>query len=110
WVLAAGGAESAHANALSPASAGHLLGEARQVFDIGLVDTGPIVGSLEASVLGPAVDGVILTVSRGQTQPMVDRAIRMLQSIGANIAGLVFNRAEQRDFHRSVTSASMRSM
>jgi hypothetical protein len=55
-------------------------------------------------------DGVIMAVARGQNQPLVEKAVKHLRSIGANIFGIVFNRAEARDFQRSVASASIRSM
>src|SRR5207253_1141005 len=101
---------SAHAGSLSPASIRKLLHESRRVFDVVIIDTGPILGSLEAAVVGAAADAVILTISRGQQQPLVERSVRQLRQIGANIAGLVFNRAEQRDFARSVGSSSIRSL
>src|SRR5205085_4173656 len=74
------------------------------------IDTGPILGSLEATVVGAAVDAAILTIARGQHQPLVERSVRQLRQIGATIAGLVFNRAEHRDFQKSVGSSSIRSM
>src|SRR5258706_6276653 len=82
----------------------------REHFDIIVIDAGPVLGSLEASVAATEADGVIMAVARGQQQPLVERAIRHLRVIGANIFGIVFNRAEQRDFQRSVSSASIRSM
>jgi capsular exopolysaccharide synthesis family protein len=110
FILPIGGADSAHAGSLSPASIRKLLNEARRVFDVVIIDTGPILGSLEAAVVGAAVDAVVLTISRGQHQPLVERSVRQLRQIGAHVAGLVFNRAEKRDFERSVTSSSIRSI
>jgi capsular exopolysaccharide synthesis family protein len=110
FILPVGGAESAHAGGLSPVSIRKLLAEARRVFDIVIIDTGPILGSLEAAIIGSAADAVILTLARGQHRSLVERSVRQLRQIGANIAGIVFNRAEKRDFHRSVGSASIRSL
>lgn len=110
FILPIGGADSAHAGSLSPASIRKLLTEARRIFDTVIIDTGPIMGSLEAAVVGAAADAVILTISRGQHQPLVERSVRQLRAIGANVAGLVFNRAEKRDFQRSVGSSSIRSV
>jgi hypothetical protein len=53
---------------------------------------------------------VLLTISRQQQKPLVDRAIRQLRSANARIAGLVFNKAERRDFRRSVGVSSLRSI
>src|SRR5439155_11310177 len=55
-------------------------------------------------------DGVILTVSRGQQRPLVEKAMQHLMSIGARFAGVVFNRAQARDFARSISGISMRSI
>ena len=95
---------------LSPQSIKRLLAACREHFDIIVIDTGPILGSLEASVVAQEADGVIMAVARGQHQPLVEKAIKHLRSVGASIFGIVFNRAEQRDFQRSVTSASIRSV
>jgi hypothetical protein len=95
---------------LSPLSIKRLLVACREHFDVIVIDTGPILGSLEASVVAPEADGIVLAVARGQQQPLVDKAIKMLRNLGGNVLGIVFNRAEQRDFQKSVTSASIRSL
>ncbi len=95
---------------LSPQAVRNLLKQARAEFDVVLVDTGPVLGSIEASMIAGAVDGVILAVSRGQDRSLIGRALRHLRASGANIKGMVFNRAERRDFHRSVASTSLRSV
>ena len=87
-----------------------LLDHAAKDYDVVLVDSGPILGSLEALVVAGLTDGVILTISREQQKPLVDRAIRQLHSVGARIAGMVFNKAEHRDFRRSVGVSSLRSI
>jgi capsular exopolysaccharide synthesis family protein len=109
YVLPIGMADAVHAGVLSPQSIKRLLLACREHFDIVVIDTGPILGSLEASVVAAEVDGVIVAVARGQQQPLVEKAVKLLRSVGANIFGIVFNRAEQRDFQRSVASASIRS-
>ncbi len=109
-VLPVGNAEAFDASLLSPESVRRLIEEARKSYDIVVLDTGPILGSLEASVVAAEVDGVILAVARGQQQPLVQRSIRHLRSVGANIAGIVFNRAKPGDFSRSHPSKSLRSV
>jgi succinoglycan biosynthesis transport protein ExoP len=110
YLLPLGNADAADAGSLSPNSIKRLLAACCEHFDIIVIDTGPILGSLEASAVAAEVDGVIMAVARGQQQPLVEKAIRHLRSIGANTFGIVFNRAEQRDFQRSVSSASIRSV
>jgi Mrp family chromosome partitioning ATPase/uncharacterized protein involved in exopolysaccharide biosynthesis len=82
---------------LSPAAIRKLLEEARKQYDVVLIDTGAMPASLEASHLAPESDAVVLVVSKGENRAQAQKAIDRLQSIGARIAGLVFNRAEQRD-------------
>jgi capsular exopolysaccharide synthesis family protein len=110
YILPIGGAESGHAGALSPVSIRRLLVEARRIFDVVIIDTGPVLGSLEAQVIAAAADSVILTIARGQHHQLVERSVRLLQQVGAKVAGMVFNRAEKRDFQRSVGSSSIKSM
>jgi Mrp family chromosome partitioning ATPase/uncharacterized protein involved in exopolysaccharide biosynthesis len=101
WLLPVGQADSMHAASLSSAAIQQLLDEARKEFQVILIDSGPILGSVEASMVAPEVDGVIVTIARGQLPSMVTRVTRHLSLIGANIAGMVFNRAKSRDFYRS---------
>ena len=86
-----------------------LVNEAKKHFEIILIDTGPILGSIEATPVAAASDGVILTVARGQQRPLVEKALAHLNSIGARVAGVVFNRAQSRDFEQSISGISMRS-
>src|SRR5213075_933158 len=90
-ILPLGTAMPSDVSRLSPAIIGSILEQARQHFDVVLIDTGPIPGSLEASVAASAADGVVLVVSRGEHRPMAERSIAHLLDIGANVAGMVFN-------------------
>jgi capsular exopolysaccharide synthesis family protein len=106
-ILPLGDAHTHHASSLSPAALQRLVDEARKHFDTVLVDTGPIQGSIEASSVCAAADAVVLVVARGQQRPQVDRAMAHLRAIGAKLAGVVFNRAQSRDFDRSVNRLSL---
>lgn len=108
-MLPAGNAQLQHAGVFSPNAIKRLLSEARKHFDIILIDTGPILGSIEATPVCAAVDGTILTVARGQQRPLVEKALSHLRSIGARMAGVVFNRAQARDFEQSISGISLRS-
>ena len=109
-VLPAGVSDGRDACAVSHNSVRRLLAYARKQYDIVLIDSGPILGSLEAMVIAGIADGVVLTISRQQQKPLVDRAIRQLRAANARIMGLVFNKAERRDFQRSVAATSLRSI
>ena len=109
-VLPAGISDGRDACAISAGTVRRLLVGLRKQFDVILIDSGPILGSLEALVVAQVSDGVILTISREQQKPVVDRAVRQLKSVGAQIAGMVFNKAERVDFRRSVGAMSLRSI
>ena len=57
----------------------------------------------------PPADRTILAVARNQQRPLVEKSIRHLQDIGAQLAGVVFNRAQARDFERSMSGLALRS-
>ena len=61
-VLPLGGATAQHVGRLAPDVLGRLVARCRANFDVVLIDTGPVPGSLEASVVASQVDEVILTV------------------------------------------------
>jgi len=105
-ILPVGSAQTLHASTLSPAALRRLIDEARKQFDTILIDTGPILGSIEASLVCAAADAVVLTVARGQQRPLVEKSINHLMNIGAKLAGGVFNRAQANDFDRSISGVS----
>ena len=109
-ILPVGTAGNLHASTLSPQALRRLIEEAEQHYEVILIDTGPVLGSIEASLVCAASDAVILTVSRGQQRPMVERSLGHLAAIGARLAGVVFNRAQAQDFERSISGVSMRSV
>lgn len=107
-ILPIGKASPNHAGAFSPGAMRVLLEQARRHFDVVVCDTGPILGSIEATPVASAVDGVLLTVSRGQSRPLVSKALAHLEGVGATVSGLVFNRAQASDFERSVSGMNLR--
>jgi capsular exopolysaccharide synthesis family protein len=109
-IIPAGVSDGRDACAVSSGVVKRLLKDLRSRYDVILVDSGPILGSLEALVVAGQVDGVVLTISREQQKPLVDRAVRQLKSVGARIAGMVFNKAQNWDFRRSVSMSSLRSV
>ena len=72
-----------------------------------LVDTGPVPGSIEASMVAAEADEVILVVSRGEHRQPVQHSVDYLHSIGARLAGVVFNRARPHDMQRSGYSSEV---
>lgn len=83
-----------------------VLGALRRRADFIVLDTGPLLGSLEANLAASLVDHVLLMVPRGQ-QPSVLRAtLERIHRLGGDCAGIIFNRASAVDLERSVSQFS----
>ncbi len=103
-VLAAGAADACDMSRISPSDIRRVLAEVRDDYDIILVDTGPLGGDVGSAIMATEADGVVLVVSRGESRYQAQRSIDSLRELGADIDGLVFNRAESRDVARSAHS------
>lgn len=100
-VLPIGAAKPQDAGLLSPQAIRNLVSRAREEYDIVLIDTGPCLGSLEASMAAAEVDATVLIVSRGDSKMMATKAREHLVSVGANVVGVVFNHAQESDMNSS---------
>ncbi|HUB25371.1 MAG TPA: AAA family ATPase [Tepidisphaeraceae bacterium] len=109
-MLPVGTTDRRYAGTIAPSAVSKLVTEARGKYDVVLVDTGPILGSIEACAFSVASDSVVVCVARGQNRQLGDRALNHLQVIGARLAGVVFNRAGSRDFERSVSRTVIHSL
>ena len=107
-ILPIGRGVANHAGAFSPGAVRHLIEQAKRRYDVIVCDTGPVLGSIEATPIVAASDGVILAVSRGQSRPLVNKALSHLETVGATVAGMVFNRAHAGDFEKSVSGMNLR--
>lgn len=109
-VLTTGRASNRDACGIGIAKIRAILAQARMRYDVILIDTGPILGSVEAAVLAQEADSVIFTVARGQRRSLVDASLRRLDTLGVHTAGIIFNRAHSKDFSRSPYGSSAQSM
>ncbi len=98
-VLPIGAAKPQDAGLLSPKAIRNLIARAREEYDVVLLDTGPCLGSLEASMAAAEADATVLIVSRGDSKSMAAKARDHLVSVGANVVGLVFNHALEADMN-----------
>ncbi|HZW11202.1 MAG TPA: hypothetical protein VFF69_14970 [Phycisphaerales bacterium] len=85
-----------------------MLAALHHEFQAIVVDSGPILGSLEAQAVSAVADEVMLVVTRGREVRQVKLAIDRLHRLGARRIGVVFNRATRHDVERS-TSVSFTS-
>jgi Mrp family chromosome partitioning ATPase len=95
-ILPVGLARPHQVGTVAPQGIQHLVDVARAAYDVVLIDTGPIPGSLEGAAVAAAADAVLVTVSRGDRRDTLSACMRHLQSVGARVAGVVFNRATAR--------------
>jgi Mrp family chromosome partitioning ATPase len=110
FILPLGGAAAHHVPQLSPISMRRIFAEARAGYDTVLVDTGPVLGSLEAALSATESDKVILVLARGERRHMMRRAVEFLSEAGVGVAGAVFNRARYHDVVSSSSFSSSMSM
>jgi capsular exopolysaccharide synthesis family protein len=74
-----------------------LLDEAKQRFDMILIDTPPLIPVTDAAVVASAADGVVLVVRFDKaTKGQVDRAIALLERVNAVLLGYVGSMVPQR--------------
>jgi Mrp family chromosome partitioning ATPase len=72
-----------------------MMAEARRLYDIVIFDSPPLGAVIDAAVLGPQVDGVILVVRPGETTRQSVRAmLRQLADVGAKLLGAIVNGAD----------------
>jgi capsular exopolysaccharide synthesis family protein len=73
-----------------------LLSSIQENYDYVFIDSPPVVTVTDAVVLAPVVDGVILVIQAGKTEiGAVSRAKEILESVKANILGVVLNRVKE---------------
>lgn len=106
-ILPAGFGDDERVSRLSPRSVGALISHLRTRFDTILIDSGPILASVEAAFVTPQADGMIMVVGRGQHKPLVKKAIEYVQSLEGNIIATIFNRALIQDLRQSSSSMSV---
>ncbi len=107
WALPPGRRDRIRPENLSQVNLRVLVEQLRGLADAIIIDTGPLLGSLEANLLAGVSDRVVLTISRGQKSRLLRVSLRRLQSLGAQCAGVVLNRADRRDVERSSSSLSV---
>lgn len=86
---------------------GHLVADLRKRYDTIVIDTGPLLGSVEADLAAALSDSTVLVVARGQEPGAVHECFRRLSDVGRPCAGYVFNRATTSDVVRSSSGMSV---
>ncbi len=96
WALTSGPLPKNPAELLDSPEMSDIIEQARQIFDVLLIDTPAILGVTDGLILAPNSDGVILVVSRARShKDDVLASYKLLQDLNARVIGFVINRAER---------------
>lgn len=106
YVLSTGPKPSNPAEALMLPEFGQMIDDAREEFDMVLVDTPPLLAVTDASNVANHVDGVMFVMRIGRNvKPMSKRAMTMLRSLHVNIIGVVVNAIGDSGYSATYASA-----
>ena len=101
WVMTAGPIPPNPTELLGSEQFAELLDWLRQEFEYVLVDSGPIDLVSDPAILASRVDGVLLVIDpRPSSEDHVQRAMRSLGAVEANILGTVMNKVQVKDNYR----------
>ncbi|MDV3351399.1 polysaccharide biosynthesis tyrosine autokinase [Leptothoe sp. LEGE 181152] len=92
YVLTAGPVVENPASILASNKMNHLLSHYGEFFDLVIVDTPPVLGLADTSIISRYMDGLALVVRLDQTnQELLNQAIKSLQAYPTPVLGMVAN-------------------
>ncbi len=75
-----------------------LLEKARQMYDVVIVDSAPIMGCVDARILAREVDKVLLVFQQGTSKlELMTESKQVLETMGVKVPGFVFNRVNPKE-------------
>jgi capsular exopolysaccharide synthesis family protein len=102
WVLPCGPLPPNPAELLNSQKMKDLIDEAKQIFDIILIDTPPLLAVIDPVIVASVADGVAIVVRSNKTarKPFA-RAVEELKKYNANIIGVIVNdiKMSKQDFY-----------
>lgn len=107
WLLPVQERGLASAGKINRQDVRRLLDRLRHEFEVVIIDTGPILGGLEAKVLSGEADEVVVVVPVGDRIDDTERAMKELTRQRARVAGIVLNRVGGRDLARHTGYSSL---
>jgi capsular exopolysaccharide synthesis family protein len=90
WILPT--AHDPEAGDLLARRLGDVLDEARENFDLVIIDTPPLLNTDDARTIAGAVKGILLVVTRGTLARSVNEAVVAIEGLQAPLMGIVANR------------------
>ena len=98
WVLPSGPIPPNPSELLGSKGMQTLLEQAKDEYDVIILDTPPVLAVTDAQVLANLADGVVLVVSSGKTETdAAKKAKELLESAKAKILGVVLNNKKVQD-------------
>lgn len=77
---------------LDPKRIGELIASLKSKYDVVLIDTPPLVGISDSSIIAKETDGAIIVVQyRKYPREMLSKARQMIESLGVKVVGAVLN-------------------
>ncbi|OMF32592.1 capsular biosynthesis protein [Paenibacillus sp. FSL H8-0548] len=74
-----------------------ILERLRQLYDIVLIDTPPLLAVTDAQIVAAKSDGVLLVVDQGKVKrDIASKAVKSLESVNAHILGVVLNNVKRK--------------
>jgi capsular exopolysaccharide synthesis family protein len=96
-ILPAGPQPPNPAQLLSSFAMESIVRQLRQRFNFIVIDSPPVLPVTDAMILSTFVDGVVFVVESGVTvRGALTRSRKILQNVGANVLGIVFNKVDMR--------------
>jgi capsular exopolysaccharide synthesis family protein len=108
-ILSAGSTDDFRPEHMARERFAEVINHFRRAYDVVLIDSGPLLGSLEAGLATRSADRIVLVVARGSEQRSVSAVVKRLRDGGLRHVSLVFNKARPEDIEQSVSYISMRS-
>jgi len=98
WVLPSGPIPPNPSELLGSKGMKTLLEEAKDKYDVIILDTPPVLAVTDAQVIANLADGVVLVVSSGKTETVAaKKAKELLESANGKILGVVLNNKKVQD-------------
>jgi polysaccharide biosynthesis transport protein len=107
--MPAGGRDKEHAHRLTVEMIQPIIEKLRKRSEIVIIDSGPMLGSLEVGLLAQVCDVLVLVSARGTSNVLVNAAIERARRICRGGIAMVFNRADSQDLSTSASYSSIRS-
>src|SRR3954447_4163477 len=93
WILPT--AHDPEAGDLLARRLGQVLDEARENFDLVIIDTPPLLSTDDARMIATAAKGILLVVTRGTLARSVNEAVVAIEALQAPLMGIVANRFKE---------------